>query len=117
MRNWGDGILARDATMPSLAPIFFPRPLLAAFTVLVPWVTKMSQSSRPSYLDYAEDNDDVLNKSWDVDSRYRLQEKALKLQESCISDISSKAGGGAEVFRARVELGLHELTAALSSLR
>lgn len=70
----------------------------------------MSQGSRPSYLDYAEDNDDVLNKSWDVDSRHRLQENALKLQR--------ESSDGPEVlFRARVELGLHELTAALSSLR
>lgn len=68
----------------------------------------MSQGSRPSYLDYAGDSGDVLNKSWDVDSRHRLQENALKSQGE------SEA---AVVFRARVELGLHELTAALSSLR
>lgn len=71
----------------------------------------MSQGSRPSYLDYAEDNDDVLSKSWDVESRHRLQENALKLQQQ------GEDTEGAEVFRARVELGLHELTAALSSLR
>ena len=70
----------------------------------------MSQGSRPSYLDCAEDNDDVLNKSWDVESRHRLQENALKLQRE-------SSEGAEEVFRARVELGLHELTAALSSLR
>lgn len=69
----------------------------------------MSQGSRPSYLDYAEDNDDVLNKSWDVESRHRLQENALAL--------NLHESKGAEVFQARVELGLHELTAALSSLR
>lgn len=72
---------------------------------------EMSQGSRPSYLDYAEDNDDVLNKSWDVESRHRLQENALKVQQYGESD------GAEEVFRARVELGLHELTAALTSLR
>lgn len=73
----------------------------------------MSQGSRPSYLDYAEDDDDVLNKSWDVESRHRLQENALKLHR----EDNSNNNEGAEVFRARVELGLHELTAALSSLR
>lgn len=74
---------------------------------------EMSQGSRPSYLDYAEDDDDVLNKSWDVESRHRLQENALKLHR----EDNSNNNEGAEVFRARVELGLHELTAALSSLR
>lgn len=70
--------------------------------------TEMSEGSRTSDLDYVEDNDDVLSKSWDVESRYRLQENALKLQGE---------SQGAEVFRAQVELGLHEVTAALSSLR
>lgn len=62
--------------------------------------------ARPSYLDYGKEDEDPLNKSWDVEGRYRLQENALKLR-------SENAEG---LFRVQVELGLHELTAAMSSL-
>lgn len=68
----------------------------------------MSQHSRPSFLDNGVDEDaDVLNRSWDVESRYRLQENALNLPHEQT----------AALFRVQVELGLHELTAAMSSLR
>lgn len=72
----------------------------------------MSRGARPSYLDYGEEDGDPLSKSWDVEGRFRLQETALKVQ--------GQNGGGDDaegLFRVRVELGLHELTAALSSLR
>lgn len=73
-----------------------------------------SQGARPSYLDHGKEDEDPLNKSWDVEGRYRLQENALKLR----SEQSEKGGDAAEgLFRVQVELGLHELTAALSSLR
>ncbi|CAM9801549.1 unnamed protein product, partial [Hapterophycus canaliculatus] len=71
----------------------------------------MAQKRRPSYLDYGKDGGDALNRSWDVESRYRLQENALGLPNS---EDSNTGGGG--LFRAQVELGLHELTAAMSSL-
>lgn len=72
----------------------------------------MSQRSRPAYLDDGADKDgDVLNRSWDVESRYRLQENALRLPEG------DREKTSAALFRVQVELGLHELTAAMSSLR
>ncbi|CAM9097526.1 unnamed protein product [Scytosiphon promiscuus] len=72
----------------------------------------MAQKRRPSYLDYGKDDGDALNRSWDVESRYRLQENALGLP-----DDGEESNSGAErLFRAQVELGLHELTAAMSSL-
>lgn len=73
----------------------------------------MAQKRRPSYLDYGKDGGDALNRSWDVESRYRLQEKVLGLPNG--EDGNNNRGGG--LFRAQVELGLHELTAAMSSLR
>lgn len=72
----------------------------------------MSQRSRPAHLDDGAGEDgDVLNRSWDVESRYRLQENALKLPQR------QKEKTSAALFRVQVELGLHELTAAMSSLR
>lgn len=68
----------------------------------------MSQTPRPSYLEYGEDKKSSLSKSWDAESRFRLQENALSLP----TDEDDTA-----LFRVKVELGLHELTAALTSLR
>lgn len=51
--------------------------------------------------------DEGLDQSWGDESRRRTQEAGLKVDGSC-KDI---------FFRLHVELGLHELTAALSSLR
>lgn len=76
----------------------------------------MAQKRRPSYLEYGKDDGDALNRSWDVESRYRLQENALGIPNGDDSNISNNGGDGG-LFRAQVELGLHELTAAMSSLR
>lgn len=60
-----------------------------------------------SYLDPGKDRDGELNRSWDVGSRFRLQEEGLKVVGSSRD----------ELFRVQVKLGLHEITAALSSIR
>lgn len=52
-------------------------------------------------------SDDGLGRSWDTASRFRLQEAGLAIG----------AAHRDALFRVQVELGLHELTAALSSLR
>ncbi|CAN0145565.1 unnamed protein product, partial [Ectocarpus sp. 8 AP-2014] len=67
----------------------------------------MSETPRPSYVEYGEDKKSSLGKSWDAESRFRLQENALSLPTG--EDDTA-------LFRVKVELGLHELTAALTSL-
>lgn len=102
--NIGDGIISalRQKAQPTTAP-FRSLSLSHSGGRMV-----MSQRSRPAYLDDGVDGDgDVLNRSWDVESRYRLQESALNLPREKT----------AALFRVQVELGLHELTAAMSSLR
>lgn len=63
--------------------------------------------------------DDLLGsrKSWDTESRYRLQEAGLALADSARRTRALGEDTGDALFRVQVELGLHELTAALSSLR
>lgn len=60
---------------------------------------------------------DVLRRSWDVKGRFRLQEEGLKLAGSSRRARAEVLETGDALFRVQIELGLHELTAALSSLR
>lgn len=68
-------------------------------------------------LDIEVDRDDVLNRSWDAHSRFRLQEEGLQLAGSSRRAKALSVETDNALFRVQVELGLHELTAALGSLR
>lgn len=61
--------------------------------------------------------DACLGGNWDTEGRFRLQEVVLALADSARRAESIGVETSQELFRAQVELGLHELTAALSSLR
>lgn len=79
--------------------------------------TTVMSSQRASNLDTGLDGEGGLGISWDAEGRFRLQEAGLKLADSSrrAREIGDETGDA--LFRVQVELGLHELTAALSSLR